>query len=40
METARKKINDFELVKYGLLIFGTTGTGKSTLTEGFMGETP
>ncbi len=40
METARKKINDLELVKYGLLIFKITGTGNSTLIEGFIGESP
>ena len=40
METARKKFTDLELVKYGHLIFKMTGTGKSTLIEGFIGETP
>ena len=40
MEQARQKMNEFPQIKHGMLIFGTTGTGKSTLIKGFTGEAP
>ena len=40
MENSRKDMSNFPQIKYGILIFGTTGTGKSTLIKGFTGEIP
>ena len=34
---SREEMKKFQQIEFGILILGTTGTGKSTLTNGFSG---
>ncbi len=37
MSKSREEMKKFQQIEFGILILGTTGTGKSTLTNGFSG---